>query len=707
MIQDFPHAHESGVSPVDEDLIALLDEAPESARGALHDRLGWLQRLMHWIRWDGSEAEQTGRFAVALAALRENPDWRTSFAAILGSVLSEASIVPLLAEAGLPLSGRLLPEVARRLLRQVEPCPSQGHDLARWLGWTFGAVAEGSFFERMPEGALEEVLEWLEESVTGGVPMVGALRLSFRRQMLDALRLLGADLAAVGVTREMRGLSRTERLSESPCIRLSYELDTLARLITFAPEGEPCIATQISACMDEIGAARRMAGEMHSCLNQFGTSPVVTFQLQRLSAILRRTELILLTLDRGSAEGSSGGPRARGGGEARGRASLDPRASALWLSEAMKGVAEDRRAVPLLMRCLRPWGRKVIERTTAIGRRYVTRNSREHRAMLRSCGGGGLVTAGTVVVKFLILFLNASAFLVGFLVSVNYMISFLVMHALSFRLATKQSSALGSAMVVLLRENANLKRIAHEVASVIRSLLAGILGNVGAVAPAMVAFHFAYGRIAGHPFMDEATARHVIGSLDPVRSLTVPYAILTGGLLWLSSAFAGWMENWAIYRRMPALLRARGGRPGRQISRHVSGVASSVSLGLMLGGVPALGARFGLPLDIRHITLSTGALTEAVCTLGAGPALVSGAGWAVVGLALIGFLNSVVSFTIGFVASVHANGVDRAILSRGFAAIRAEGGTVLRYLLLPPPSRKGRAGSGACRAGLRVQESQR
>jgi site-specific recombinase len=51
--------------------------------------------------------------------------------------------------------------------------------------------------------------------------------------------------------------------------------------------------------------------------------------------------------------------------------------------------------------------------------------------------------------------------------------------------------------------------------------------------------------------------------------------------------------------------------------RHNAGNGGpSISLGFMLGIMPALGAFFGLPLDVRHVTLSTGTLAFASASLG-------------------------------------------------------------------------------------------
>jgi site-specific recombinase len=83
------------------------------------------------------------------------------------------------------------------------------------------------------------------------------------------------------------------------------------------------------------------------------------------------------------------------------------------------------------------------------------------------------------------------------------------------------------------------------------------------------------------------------------------------------------------------------------------------------------GKFFGLPLDVRHVTLSTGALTFAIVSA---PALGKNALlWAGAGIGLIGILNFGVSFVISLFFALRARGVGRewtwllakAVLSRG------------------------------------------
>src|SRR5207245_10994726 len=127
---------------------------------------------------------------------------------------------------------------------------------------------------------------------------------------------------------------------------------------------------------------------------------------------------------------------------------------------------------------------------------------------------------------------------------------------------------------------------------------------------------------------------------------------LAGGRLGLSSWRAGWLGNWSAYRRLPeAIAQHRLGRAvgrrtmrwlGHAMARNMAGFGGNVSIGVLLGMTPVFGRFFGIPLEVRHITLSTGSLTQAIAKVGF---FHPGVGAACGGLAIILALNFGVSFT--------------------------------------------------------------
>jgi site-specific recombinase len=61
---------------------------------------------------------------------------------------------------------------------------------------------------------------------------------------------------------------------------------------------------------------------------------------------------------------------------------------------------------------------------------------------------------------------------------------------------------------------------------------------------------------------------------------------------------------------------ARAARWAHFLRENISGFAANISLGFMLGLVPVIATFFGLGLDVRHVTLSSGQLGAATATLG-------------------------------------------------------------------------------------------
>jgi site-specific recombinase len=260
------------------------------------------------------------------------------------------------------------------------------------------------------------------------------------------------------------------------------------------------------------------------------------------------------------------------------------------------------------------------------------------------------------------------------------------MQLCGFTLATKQPSMTAAALAGELKElprgDSRISQIHSEaleplvtlIARICRSQLAAAAGNILFVIPAALSFDWWWRRRAGQPFLDEEAAHHTLQSFHPLHSGTLAFAALTGVLLWMSSLGAGWLENWVTYRRLREAIaehrlgRVVGQRPlrwlARQLSHGVSGIGGNVSLGFLLGMVPVFGKFLGLPLEVRHVTLSTGGLTLAASSLGVHA---DGLAAAMVGIACIGLLNFGVSFVLALGMALRARTVEhvgRRLLQR-------------------------------------------
>ena len=92
-------------------------------------------------------------------------------------------------------------------------------------------------------------------------------------------------------------------------------------------------------------------------------------------------------------------------------------------------------------------------------------------------------------------------------------------------------------------------------------------------------------------------------------------------------------------------------------ARNISGFGGGLALGMMLGMTPVLGAFFGLPLDVRHVTLSSGTLAVALASLDF--VTPRAALPAVIGIAVIFVLNLTVSFFCAVTVALRAKEVPR------------------------------------------------
>jgi site-specific recombinase len=243
---------------------------------------------------------------------------------------------------------------------------------------------------------------------------------------------------------------------------------------------------------------------------------------------------------------------------------------------------------------------------------------------------------------------------------------------LHWTVATKQPAMTAPAMAQKLRairrgsadDDAAVESFVDEIAHLIRSQTAGIVGNLALCFPLVLVAQWLSHAVFGAPLVGEKSAEYVLHSIT-LLGPTALFAAFTGVLLFASSLIAGWVENWFVFNRLDSALRwnprivERLGAPRAQRwaawwRRNISGMAANVSLGFMLGLVPVLLAFVGPPIEVRHVTLSTGQLGAALGALGPGILHEPAFWWCVAGIAVTGVLNVGVSFFLAFRVALRA-----------------------------------------------------
>ncbi len=414
-----------------------------------------------------------------------------------------------------------------------------------------------------------------------------------------------------------------------------------------------------------LDACQRAAASVAEHLEEFGVSVDVAFQSHQLRQRVQRIDELLTCV-----------------------LSPTPARDVALLLARLVGVASERRSIrALLASHYSLLAYQVAERSAETGEHYITRDRTEYAGMLRAAALGGAVLAVTTHVKFLVLALGLAAFWSGFWAGMNYAISFVVVQLVHGTVATKQPAMTAPAMARKLTEDTGadatdeaVEAFVDEVTHLIRSQAAGIFGNLMVVAPMVLMAQFAYGAVFGKPLVPPEAAEHVLESIT-LLGPTALFAAFTGVLLFASSLIAGWAENWFVWHRLDSALawnprlRARlGPARAQRLSTwwraSISGLAANVSLGFMLGIEPVLATFFGLSLEVRHVTLSTGQLAAAFGTEGLALLRHAPFWWCAAGIAVTGVLNLGVSFFLAFNVALRSRKVPTAGRSRIYRAIR-------------------------------------
>ena len=617
-------AVESRAAPLVRVLIARCKpDAP------LHEQLLAVEQLGRFVvsgpSLPGVADPALARLALLVKALERIPEARRRFQTTVHAVLANTRAIKLFGESGLPNDRGLLAETTARLARSLLPQPPADEELFALAGRIIRSLDDLKWLGP----AADELLHRL--AIAGGDAWE-----PLRSSILDAIGLVTTRIAALGLSEAFRARASTDSLRDSPLYHLTR--------------------AQPSQMPELIAASRTHLDHVRHALEETGVSVGVVYSIDSIEKGLARLEVLLPFLERVD--------------------SPVPRPEIRQVVRAVgRGLVGERSFVQLLSDNLRLLARKVIERAGKTGEHYVTSSRREYFGMLGSAFGGGVLTLGTLVAKFLITRGpgNISPFVDGVLSSVDYAASFLVMQFLGFTLATKQPSMTAAALAGTIRDRAGpgqLDELVRLIARIARSQFAAAVGNVSGVIATSLLFDLAYTAATGETFLSAPEAHKTIASFDPLGSGTIIFAAWTGVLLWMSSLAAGWFENWIVYRRLPeAIAHHRWGKRFGQprmarwahfLEHQAAGIGGSIALGVLLGMAPKLAKFIGIPLDVRHITLSTGSLTLSMSTLGLDGAGTAPFVWACVGIAIIGLLNFGVSFALALVVALRAREVPRS-----------------------------------------------
>ncbi|HTS52502.1 MAG TPA: hypothetical protein VMH26_04445 [Burkholderiales bacterium] len=608
------------------------------------------------------------RWTLLLDLLDRQPDLRARVQKAVADVLAETESVNLFGAVGIPSGRGFVAEFGDRLMNRILPQPPEEHDLAHLLNRLYRSKRHAERFARWPPELFSRLADLLRPP---GRPDIWS---ALRRDFADGFRLLAARVQAEGLAPKLRARGLPGRVGQSPFVLQQRAADALLDAWSTGDAVAPAADGWRAQC----AACRVAMSEIARRLETHGVSVDIVYGLDAVDRCLTRMELVAAVME--AAPGQQ-------------------RDAALHtlLSVLIAAAHQDRSIAHLAHANLQLLSRKIVDRSGRTGEHYIAWTRKEYWHIWGAAAGGGLLTTFTAAIKMAVVGAGFALFLEGLAAGLNYAVSFLLLQTLGLVLATKQPAMTAAALANILRRHRGAERVDDLVdcaARICCSQLAAASANVAVVSIGAFAFSFLWQQISGRAFLDLHKAQHVFETLSPLDSGTVWYAALTGAILWAASLVGGWFDNWAAYHRLPEAIIAHplGLRFGRQrmvrlagvVSRNIAGWATNIALGFMLGLTPVLGAFFGLPLDVRHVTLSTGTLALACAGLGTGWFHGGWFLWALAGIGTMFVLNLGVSFLLSLYIASRAYDLPRSFML-DFA--RAVGRRFLRrpgqFLLAP------------------------
>lgn len=642
-------------TPGDND-IGLLIELVDALRPAKPDQI----------------AEASANVRTLVKLLNEHPALAAGLRLYLLRVLSTRRQTSLYTDIGVLPSDGFFTELFRRLSYRLLPPAIDDFHLRDCLDYILPNETDYLWIGGVPADewlALFDVLAAADstpgaaaasDDVVGNLKELDApARRVMMQELLEAVQTLSYRISAMGLEPSLIRIHPDIEAFESPFLTQNAEvhryLESMIRFLDGAPapaEDSAHLLVLLDQCDTVIAKIRRNA--LHK-----GTSVALTYLLVRLTQNIERLRKLVSLIDVSREDGKPIDPAAR-------------RNAAMALGLELVEAHNRKYAVRELFRNnIDLLARNVTENASRTGEHYIAEDRSQQRAMFRTSAGAGIIVGFMGLFKILASYLRAAPLVEAFLFSLNYSLGFMLIHILHFTVATKQPAMTASRIASGLQSrdgrNIDLDSLVELIVKVIRTQSAAVMGNLATAFPVAYLIAWGYFLLFGQHLVSEEKAHHLLHDLDPFGSLSLWYAAIAGVCLFMAGLITGYYDNKAVYSRIAQRIarvnwldkrlgNERLGRFAQYIEANLGGLMGNFFFGVLLGGAGLLGLLLGLPIDIRHITLSTTYLATALV------GLEHDLSWqlivtSVVGIFAIGTVNLLVSFGLALMVALRSRQV--------------------------------------------------
>ena len=487
-------------------------------------------------------------------------------------------------------------------------------------------------------------------------------------QLLVAIQILSCRISAMGLEPDLIRNNPDLETFKSQFLMQNVEIQRYLSAYTRFLNGAPAPAEDVKHLLFMLDQCDRAVSNIRKNAMIHGTSVALTYLLVRLNQSVDRLRKLLVLIDVSRDLLTS----TRSGNTAVSALPLSRSSAALALGLELIEAHKRKYAIrELLASNINLLARNVTENASRTGERYLTKNRSEYFSMFRSAAGAGLIVGIMAMITIFVNHLHAAPLVEAFLLSLNYSLGLILIHVLHFTVATKQPAMTASRIAAELHSrdgrNIDLDSLVELITKVARTQFIAVLGNIAMAFPTAYLLAWGYFYLQGQNIVTPEKAVHLLHDINPLHSLALFHAAITGVCLFVVGLISGYYDNKSVYanirpriEQLSWLRRLLGKNRLKKFAAYIEsnlgGLMGSLNFGIMLGSIGTLGFMLGVPIDIRQITFSAANLALSICSLD------NRISWQIavtsmLGILSIGMINLLVSFSLALFVALRSRQV--------------------------------------------------
>jgi site-specific recombinase len=644
-------------------LYPILEEIRNNADKNLYSML--FVELMHSLR---PTKTQTAEMLMEqlLEHLQKDKQMEVKLQDIFVDLFYTRDSQSIFTSVGILESGTFFSELFRQIRHSILPPMVEKRSMYYLLERAFSKKTDYQWVKSIPEYL------WIEffKIAAGGLKIVDS---SLIHSLTNTLTILSYRVSYLGLEPDMTNQLKVEIEDYSPFIEQNKKIQTLVHLLNTSNPNDAFIQASSEDAIKMLNECEKVIAHIKDNTEKNGTSLGQAYLLLRCSQLLKRIFIIIRFITPGALP----------------QHSLN---NAVSLFKSIVESINKRNSVSdLYKKNSSMLAYQIAEHKSASGEHYITTTRNEYSAFFYSAVAGGVIIAFAAVIKALLHKIHMAPFWQYFCYGLNYAIAFVALFITGASLATKQPTMTASALASSLdhrKGGVSLKGLALTFAKVWRSQFASFAGNLIVVFPLAYMLSVAFEYLTGTPLLhDKTESLQALRDQNPLTSLAWLYACFTGVCLFTSGIISGYVDNKVIYGNIKSRMKEHAGLrrvfTGATLSnfsdflvKNLGGIIGNISLGFMLGYAKMIGDFFGIPFDIRHITISTAYFAFGVDGLGNNVSTYDWI-WTTIGVIGIGFFNFLISFGLAFYVAIRSRNVP-------FSRLPTVGSYIAKYFKKHP-----------------------